>query len=199
MRTQVALLVSAIFQVVLFALASDAVQAAEEPAPPQEQTLQVNGVSYSLEVEIAAGAAGDEALAHGVYLFRLKCSADLVCSFQRLTLNECTAAKDGTSTFTPRADLWTTSTGQLSVRQIGRNDVELTVYQAFGKKLPAKVLLTFASGPMHPFQELANLKTTGFIDLRAWPDINRTIDYIAVQKDQTKALDCPISLRGLKR
>ena len=182
----------------MFVLSSSGPEAAAADAS-RPKTLQVDGVSYSLDIEIAAGAAGDKTLADGVYLFHLKCSADISCELERTTLNECTKTREGAPAFLPRLASWVTWTSQLEVRQIASHEIELTVYQAFGKKLPAKMLLTFVAGKSPPFEELTGLRTTGFIDLRFWPDLDKKIEYVPVQNDRAKVLDCPVSLRGLKR
>lgn len=174
--------------------------AAEKPVPgvTNRKTLHVDGVSYSLDVETAAGAAGDDSLAHGVYVFRLKCSADISCSLERITLNECTTAETSEPAFAPKVDSWSTWSGQLAVRQMGAHEIELTVYQALGKKLPAKVTVNFASGQSHPFKAVMGFKTSGFIDLRFWPDTTRHIEYVPIQHDLKKVLDCPVALHGLQ-
>jgi hypothetical protein len=157
---------------------------------------QANRIASSLDVTFSAGAAGDESLAHGVYVFRLKCSADLSCGFERLTLNECAPSKDRAATFSPRADYWSTASDLLAVKRIANDKIELTVYQAFGRKLPATVTLTFAA-EQPPFKTLTDFKTAGFIDMRFWPDIGTRIEYVPVRHDRAKVLDCPVSLRGL--
>jgi len=160
------------------------------------KTLNVNGVPYSVDTEIAAGASGDDALTNGVYIFRLKCSADLFCSFERITLNECTPGTGSEPTFSARVDSWVTSSGHLAVKQLSNNEIELTVYQAFGNQLPAKVTLTYASEGV-PFKKLTNLKTTGFVDLRFWPNTKVGIEYVPAKSDREKKFDCPILLHGL--
>jgi len=160
-------------------------------------TLNVNGLPYGVDVEIATGAAGDDALAHGAYLFRLKCSSDLSCSFQRVTLDKCTKGDGSNPALSTRVDTWLTSSGLLAVKQLSNSEIELTVYyQAFGNQLPAKVILTFASEGV-PFKRLTNFRTTGFVDLRFSPDTNTGIAYVPIQNDRKMLLDCPIFLRGL--
>jgi hypothetical protein len=206
MRQQLGLLI-AIFHVLLLALSGlwPNTLLAAEPTGNQTSknirergptTLNVNGLPYGVDVEIATGAAGDDALAHGAYLFRLKCSADLFCSFQRVTLNECTKGDGSDPAFSTRVDSWLTSSGLLAVKQLSNNEIELTVYQAFGNQLPAKVILTFASEGV-PFKKLTNFRTTGFVDLRFWPDTKTVIAYVPIQNDRKKLLDCPVLLRGL--
>ena len=201
MRKPVVILIRSVTLLALSGLgiANDAAAQQPESRSQKEQRFEVNGRSYPVDVEIAAGARGDDSLLQGVYLFWLKCSADMSCVLQRITLNECTTAREGASAFVPWVDEWSTSTPrQLVVRQIGNDQIEVTVYQAYGKKLPATMLLTFASGKPRPFKEVVALKTNGFIDRRAWPKIDRLIDYVPVETDRTKVLDCPVSLRGLR-
>jgi hypothetical protein len=151
-----------------------------------------------IDIEIAAHAVGDDGFAQGVYLFRLKCGPPASCGLERITLNECRRAGAQESPFSPRVDSWATYTGQLEVRRTAGNELELTVYQAFEKKLPAKLLLTFASGTSPRFKELTALSSTGFIDFRAWPSIDQLIAYGPLDRDSSKVLDCPVALRGLK-
>jgi hypothetical protein len=154
----------------------------------------------AFHVEVAAGAAADNALEQGIYLFRLGCSPNLsFCNLERITLNQCTVGKDAERAFLPQVDSWTTSSRRLEVRRSGNHEIELTVYQAFGQKLPARVVLTFVPGKAQPYDELAGFKTTGFIDLRLWPNIDKQIEYVPVESDRSKVLDCPVLLRGLKR
>jgi len=162
------------------------------------KTLQVDGLSYALDVEISAGAVGDETLASGVYVFHLKCSAEISCGLERIALNECATARPGERAFSPRVDSWVTWTGQLAVRQTAPYEVELTAYQAFGQKLPARIMLSFAPGKSHPFEHVTGFRTEGFIDLRFWPDISRHIDYAPISNDRQKVLDCPMAVRGLR-
>jgi hypothetical protein len=79
---------------------------------------------------------------------------------------------------------------------LGANQIELTVYQAFGRKLPAKMTLTFAV-EQPPLRTLTHFKTSGFIDGRRWPDIGAQIEYVPIKHDRIKVLDCPVALPGL--
>jgi hypothetical protein len=144
----------------------------------------------------SAGEAGDESLARGVYSFRLQCSVDLSCGLQLLTLNDCVASKGRPATFTPRADYWSTGADSLIVVPLEGNKIELTAYQAFGRKLPAKITLTFAAEEP-PLRTLTDFKTSGFIDGRRWPDISAHIEYVPIRHDRAKVLDCPVALPGL--
>jgi hypothetical protein len=163
----------------------------------QQKTLAVNGVPYYVDSEIAVGALGDELLAHGIYLFHLRCSSDLYCSLDRILLNECVRTKNGDVNFIPRVDNWSTSPGgRLDVKQVPNNELALIVYQAFGNQLPAKISLTFdTKGPA--FRRLIGFKRTGFIDGRLRPDITTRVEYMPVQGDRKKTLDCPVFLHGL--
>jgi hypothetical protein len=166
-------------------------------AAADQKVFNVKGVPFYLDLHFAAAAAGDETLSRGVYLFHLKCSADISCGFERVTLNECSRPEGGGETqSSPRVDHWSTfGSEMLAVRQLSDNQVELTVYQGFGHTLPAKVLLTLAGEP--PFSRLAGFKTTGFVDGRFWPRLDVGIEYVPLPKDRTKSLDCPVSLVGL--
>jgi hypothetical protein len=160
-------------------------------------TLAVKGVPYYIDTEIGTGIQGDESLALGIYMFHLKCASDLTCQLDLIALNECDKKdKNEEAHFIPRGFSWNTSSGLLEVRQLSDYQVELVVYQAAWKKLPAKIILTYDSKST-PFRHLTNFKGIGFIDRRYWPDVTKHVDYIAVQFDRTKNVDCPVFLRGL--
>jgi hypothetical protein len=183
LRRQVALLLAAALNVA-FSVA--------EPTP----AAQANRLAAPIRMTFSAGEAGDESLSRGVYWFRLQCSVDLSCGLQLLALNECVVSKGSPATFTPRADYWSTQADSLVVVPLGENKIELTVYQAFGRKLPAKITLTFAP-EQPPLSRLADFKTSGFIDGRRWPDLSAHIEYVPIRHDRTKVLDCPVALPGL--
>jgi hypothetical protein len=162
-------------------------------------TLAVKGVPYYIDTEIAAGIDGDESLARGIYTFHFKCASDLTCQLDVVALNECDKKdKSEESHFSPRGFSWNTSSGILEVKQLSDSQVELTVYQASWKKLPAKILLTYDTKSI-PFRQLKEFKGTGFIDRRSWPDLSKRVDYVPVQSDRTKKLDCPVFLHGMNR
>lgn len=189
---------------VLLGVNPNAASAAESPVAQTPQqirasrrtVLNVDGVPYGVDVEIATGAAGDEDLLRGVYVFRLKCSADLVCSFQRLALNECSSKLDREPTFSPVFDIWMTSSRLLTLKQLSNTELELRLYQAFGNQLPARVTLTFSSEGT-PFKKVVGFRTDGFVDFRFWPDTKTGIEYVPIKHARQKRLDCPMLLRGL--
>jgi hypothetical protein len=75
--------------------------------------------------------------------------------------------------------------------------LEITVYQAFGHGLPAKMILTFdAQG--QPFSKLVGIKTSGFIDYRYFPDQLKPIEFVPIETDRLKTLNCPVFLHGLR-
>ena len=162
------------------------------------KTLNVNGVLFNLDVEINAGVAGDKTLAHGIYLFHLKCSSDISCGLDRISLNECSKTRSNKMGFYPKIDSWSTWAGRMEVKQLSSNEIELIVYQAFEHKLPAKVILTFESREPF-FKRLTDFKTSGFIDLQSWPNIDVPIEYAPIQIDRWKSLDCPLLLHGLNK
>lgn len=127
-RRQIGLLTSIILALVMSAAVGSSGQ----------RILKWNGIPSPVDVAVTAGAAGDEDLAHGVYLFHLKCSADISCEFDRLTLNECTPPKDGEAQFSPRMDIWSTTSGLLAVRQPASNKIELTGVSGIRESTPGQ-------------------------------------------------------------
>ncbi len=148
------------------------------------------------DLEFAAAAAGDETLAHGVYLFQV--SGDRVfIQLQRITLNECAKIQGKKPSFQPRVDFWSTTTPlRLKAAKLSDNQIELSLFQAFHHGLPATMTLTF-DPDSPPFSKLMGMKSQGFIDVRYFPKEIRPIDYVPIQSDRLKTLDCPVYLRGL--
>lgn len=163
---------------------------------PSVKTLNVNGVPFYIDLVITASVRGDEKLEHGIYLFKLKCSSDASCSLERFSLNECAANKNGITSFTPKVDTWESWSSFLEVKQLSNNELELVVFQAFERLLPAKIILTFDPAEP-PFKKLKSFEGSGFIDARLWPDTNTRLEYTALHGDQSKQLDCPVFLPGI--
>jgi hypothetical protein len=148
------------------------------------------------KLEFAAGAADDASLSRGVYLFQVW-GDQLFLELQRITLNECSTPGNGEARFVPRANIWATNL-PLGLEAVKVSDTELaiTVYQAFGHGLPAKMNLTFdAQGT--PFSKLVRIKTSGFIEPRYFPAQLKPIEFVPIEADRLKTLDCPVQLRGL--
>ena len=149
-----------------------------------------------LKLEFAAGAADDESLSRGVYLFRVW-GNQLFLELQRITLNECSTPGNGEARFVPRVDTWETNSPLgLEAAKVSDTELEITVYQAFGHGLPAKMNLTFdAQGP--PFSKLVRIKTSGFIEPRYFPAQLKPIEFVPIETDRMKTLNCPVLLHGL--
>ena len=147
----------------------------------------------TIDLVIAAGEAGDESLSRGVYLFHLKCAGS--CDLERTSLNECT--NKGDAKFVPRVAEYSSSMGNMEIKAVSHNTLELVVYQAFEHLLPATLTFTFdPAGP--PFEKLTAFKTSGFRDFRDWPkNFDKVVEFVPVETDRVKALDCPVFLPGL--
>ena len=157
---------------------------------------QQNVVRVPIDVQIATGAAGDESLDHGVYLFHVKCSADRSCMLQRIVLNECSRSANGGDDFAARADTWGTTLGSLAVKHESSTSIEFIVFQALGSKVPATVKLGFEHRES-PISRLTAFAATDFIDLRSWPKITNRVNYEPVPTDRTKMMNCAVRLPGL--
>jgi hypothetical protein len=163
-------------------------------AKQQPKQMTINGIRGPIHVEIAASIKGDVKLERGIYLFKIYCALES-CNIERISINECIQIKNGTSSFRPRVDIWSSWAGFLEANLSG-NVLELTVFQGTHHQLPAKVLLTFDRFDQG-FMRLISFKASGFINLGAWPDIENRIEYAPLYGDQLKKLDCPVFLPGL--
>jgi hypothetical protein len=147
-------------------------------------------------LQFAAAAAGDKDLSHGIYLFRVWGGDDFL-ELQRITLNECSNAVGQQPSFSPYVDVWsTTSPRKLKAVKTSANQIELSLYQASDQGLPATMTLTFDPNS-RPFTKLTELKTHGFVSVPDFPREITYIDYVPVETDRLKSLDCPVYLRGL--
>lgn len=156
-------------------------------APKRDQ-----GVT-SIDVSIATSELGDKDLVRGIYIYHLKCAGS--CELNRITLNQCSAPENAESGFVPRVDYWS-SARWIKAKQTASNRVELTIYQAFEHGLPAKMTWIFNSSG-RPFTTLQELRTSGFIDYREFPKKIVPIEFVPVQADRLKTMDCPARLIGL--
>jgi hypothetical protein len=159
---------------------------------------RVSGKFFIWNLQFAAGAADDESLSRGVYLFQVWGDQRFL-ELQRITLNECSKPGNEEARFVPRVDSWNTNAPlKLDARKISDTELEMTVYQAFGHGLPAKMTLTFdTQGP--PFGKLVGIKTSGFIDYRYFPAQLKPIEFVSIETDRLKTLNCPVFLHGLRR
>ena len=156
----------------------------------------VNDVSLPIHVEVAATIRDFKKYGHGIYLFKIDCALDS-CSVERISLNECVRNANGQVSFKTKTYSWASWAGFLEVKITG-NKLELMVFQGTHHQLPANITLTFSSlSP--PFTQVKSFKATGFIDIAVWPEKTNFIDYIPIEGDQFKELDCPVFLPGIHK
>jgi len=157
-------------------------------------TQNVKGIYRPIDIEVAASILDNAKLEHGIYLFKVHCALDS-CSLERLSLNECVKDKEGKSSFKPSVYTWVSWAGFLEAT-LSNNVLELVVFQGTHHQLPAKMILNLDFSNARLVQ-LKSFKATGFIDFRKWPDTDTRIEYVSLQGDQFKQLDCPIFLPGI--
>lgn len=162
----------------------------------QPKKMSVQGISSPIQIAIATSVLGDTKFEHGIYLFKIHCALDS-CSLERLSLNECTADKEGKSSFKPSVYTWSSEAGFLEATLVD-NVLELIVFQGTHHQLPAKMNLSLDFSTPRSVQ-LKSLKATGFIDFNKWPDTETRIEYIPLVGEQYKQLDCPVLLPGIKQ
>jgi hypothetical protein len=121
---------------------------------------RASGKFFIWNLQFAAGAADDESLSRGIYLFQVWGDQRFL-ELQRITLNQCSTHGNDEARFVPRVDSWNTNAPlKLDALKLSDTELEITVYQAFGHGLPAKMILTFdAQDP--PFGKLVGIKTSG--------------------------------------
>jgi uncharacterized protein YjbI with pentapeptide repeats len=158
------------------------------------KTQNVKGINRPIDIEVAASIYDNAQLEHGIYLFKVHCALDS-CSLERLSLNECVHDKEGKSSFKPSVYTWASWAGFLEA-SFSNNVLELVVFQGTHHQLPAKMILNLDFSNTHSVQ-LKSFNATGFIDFRKWPDTDTRIEYVPLQGDPFKQLDCPVFLPGI--
>lgn len=156
---------------------------------------RVKGINRPIQIEVAASIIDDTKLERGIYLFKIHCALGS-CSLERLSLNECVKDKDDKLSFKPSTYTWSSWAGFLDA-SFSDNVLELTVFQGTHHQLPAKIILKLDFLDTH-YVQLKSFKATGFIDFNKWPNTNTRIEYVPLQGDQFKQLDCPVFLPGIK-
>lgn len=146
----------------------------------------------SVDSIVATHEVGDAELKHGIYIYHLKCSR--TCELNRITLNTCAAAKSGATSFTPTTDHWI-GPNWISAKQMATT-IQVKIYQAFGRQLPAEMAWTFNSESGR-LTTLRGLTTTGFIDNTQFPEKLVPMAFEAIPLDRSKIFDCPVALKGL--
>lgn len=162
-----------------------------------QEVFSLHGVPFGIDVSVAASLRGDKDLSHGIYLYRINCR-DIFCSVDLTVINECYKNKKGMTGFSPKHFQWADFNNNLEVSRLSDTVIEITIFQAAGKKLPAKIVLGVFDEKEPPyFKRIKSFSVSGFVDLKAFPSKLSFLDQEAIIGDQLKQLDCPVFLPGI--
>lgn len=190
MLINIALLLAAFLFVIILC---DPISAFATPKTNAEN--HVRGIQRPILLTIAASSKNDDNFERGVFLFKIHCVLES-CSLERISFNECVEDKNGSPSFTPRVDTWASWAGFLEADLKG-NFLGLTIFQATHHTFPAKVELELDFSNAK-FVQAKSFKATGFLDSNKWPETGGVIEYVPVVGNQTRKLNCPVFLPGIK-
>jgi len=164
-----------------------------------QEEFSLRGVPFGIDASVAASLRGDKDLSHGIYLYRINCR-DAFCSVTLSIMNECHQNNKGAVVFSPKYFQWSDVDNNLSVRRFSDTGLEISVFQAPGKKLPAKITLNFSDdSSVSYYKKLQSLSVSGLIDSKVFPSRLSFLDQEAINGDQLKQMDCPIFLPGIQQ
>lgn len=136
----------------------------------------------------------------GIHIFTLDCAMDW-CELTQISL-ECEQLSSSESGFTPSIINSSTRSGFLEISAISEGMLEVTIFQATHRQLPAKIRFSY-------IPELKNYKTStrvtgfeaeGFINIKLFPQLEKTVDYIPItSSSHTEALGCGVIVPNIEK
>ncbi len=171
---------------------------------PATRTTLASGPSEkapipNVDFEVAAKRVDNHARGNAIYIFRLYCALG-ACSLEQLALNECEDSPSGLA-FTPKLNEWATWAGNLEVKLLPTNILEVKVFQGSHKMLPALLRLTFRP-ELPSAKQVSKFQASGFLDFSTKEGLrgHTPVEFAALPDSiQTIRMDCPVLLRGLEK
>lgn len=131
----------------------------------------------------------------GIHIFKLYCGLG-ACQLHQFSLNECESVGTINSSFTLKTHEWTTWAGNLKVKIVSNNTLDVTVFQAMHHELPAHISFNYFSEL--PFSKhVKSFITKGFLNLKTYPELT-TVEYVPIIGfNKVESINCPIMLQGI--
>lgn len=136
----------------------------------------------------------------GVHIFRLGCAMDW-CELTQISL-ECEPFGSSENGFTPRIISSPTWSGFLEISAMSEGMLELTVFQATHRQLPAKIRFNYIPelNKSETSTRVTGFKAEGLINLKLFPQEIKTVDYIPIiGSPHTEPLDCGVMVPGIEK
>jgi len=136
----------------------------------------------------------------GIHIFRLGCAMDS-CSLEQITL-ECEPFGTSERGFTPQIMISATWAGFLEISAMSEGVLELTVFQATHRQLPAKIIFNYIPelNKSETSTRVTGFKAEGLINLKLFPQEIKTVDYIPIiGSPHTEPLGCGVMVPGIEK
>lgn len=136
----------------------------------------------------------------GIHIFTLDCAMDW-CELSQTSL-ECESFGSSESGFTPKTRTWATRAGFLEISAMSEGMLELTVFQATHRQLPAKIRFNYIPelNASETSTRVTGFKADGFINIKLFPNLIKTVDYIPITgSSHTESLGCGVIVPGIEK
>ncbi|MGZ6005723.1 MAG: hypothetical protein ACXWLH_06295 [Candidatus Saccharimonadales bacterium] len=136
----------------------------------------------------------------GIHIFRLNCAMDW-CELTQISL-ECETFGPSEKGFTPRIINSPTWSGFLEISAMSEGMVEVTVFQATHRQLPAKIRFNYIPelNKSEVSTRVTGFKADGLINLKLFPNIIKTVDYIPILgSPHSESLGCDLMIPGMEK
>ncbi len=151
----------------------------------------------NVDFEVATRQQSVNTINKGIHIFRLYCGLG-ECRLEQFSLNECEPVGAVNSSFTLKTQEWTTWAGNLEVKIVSGNTLEVRAFQATHHGFPAH--LSFSYFPELPFSKRVKaFVAKDFLNLKLYPELT-TIEYVPiVGRSHTESIACPIMVQGIEK
>ena len=136
----------------------------------------------------------------GIHIFTLDCAMDW-CELSQTTV-ECEPFGSSESGFTPKIRTWATRAGFLEISAMSAGMLELTVFQATHRQLPAKIRFNYIPelNKSETSTRVTGFKAEGLINLKLFPQEIKTVDYILITgSPHVEPLGCGVMVPGIEK
>ena len=136
----------------------------------------------------------------GIHTFSLQCAMDW-CELTQISL-ECEPVGSSESGFTPRIISSATRAGFLEISAMSEGMLEVTVFQATHRQLPAKIRFSYipALQKFETSTRVTGFEAEGFINVKLFPKLIKTVDYIPITgSPHAESLGCGVIVPGIEK
>jgi hypothetical protein len=167
-------------------------------------TFSVNGAEVknapttnipNVDFEVATKQQNGSQIDQSIHIFKLYCGLG-ECQLEQFSLNECEPVEAINRSFALKTQGWTTWAGNLKVKIVSSNTLEVTVFQTTHHGFPARI--SFSYFPELPFSKrVVAFVTKDFFNLNSYPELT-TVEYVPiVGLNHVEPINCSIMVQGI--